>query len=181
MSITMQLPMYAAGTKKARDYHHQSGLVDPNLRHHKKSKQLHLEAAKSGDHHHRKRRWQKLPHLKTKDSNSSGMSSSAVSSPGLVDIDGLFCKCICLSVFVPLQLHYEWNGCTLYMLMSSLAKFSFAPSTSPSLTLYLPHSLSLPLSISPFLPPSLCLSLPPSSLPPSLTPSFPSSLPSLFS
>jgi H3 lysine-79-specific histone-lysine N-methyltransferase len=43
----------------------------------------------------RKRRWHKPPRLKSrpqKESNSSAISSSAVSSPGLMDIDGLFSK-----------------------------------------------------------------------------------------
>ena len=67
---------------------------------------------------HRKSRWHNPPHLK----DSSGMSSSAVSSPGLVNIDGLFCKCVFSSVYLLLLLHYDWynvmykqqkmSGCT---------------------------------------------------------------------
>ena len=42
----------------------------------------------------RKKRWPQLKSRAHKDSNSSAFSSSAVSSPGLMDIGGLFCKYI---------------------------------------------------------------------------------------
>ena len=73
-----------AGSKKGRDNHHS---------HHKAG-----QPRKDEQHYHRKRGWPKSSHLKSgaqKDSNSSSaLSSSAVSSPGLINVDGLFCKLV---------------------------------------------------------------------------------------
>lgn len=81
-------------------------MTDSKLGHHKRSKGLLSEPAKP-DEQRKKRRWQ-LKSALPKDSNSSAMSSSAVSSPGLVDIDGLFCKFVCLCLSVHLSI-----SCTL--------------------------------------------------------------------
>ena len=78
------------GNKKG--YHLQHPHLTANsskLGHHKHSKGLTGEDG--SERHHKKRRWKKPTQLK--DCNSFPLSSSAVSTPRLMDVDGLFCKC----------------------------------------------------------------------------------------
>ena len=124
-----QLSHQRRQSKKSRQFH--SGGEPASLAGSKRGKpeppRMLLTSSKSQHNRHKGRNWQKPPPLKAaaqpKDSNYSALSSSATSSPCILDVDRLFCE----SSFLP-----------------------FIPSFLPSFLLSLPACLSLP-SLFPFL------------------------------